>query len=113
MRKPLFTALIAIAFTLPLSCALAAPQHGGDHGQGGGHTPPSMPHMNNDAHGDAVATTAHSAKANHTNVGKAVSPVARSKNRGHGWGHGKHHGKSHHNTHHKRHTHRSHHHKQR
>ncbi|KZC42147.1 MULTISPECIES: hypothetical protein [Rhodanobacter] len=91
MTKTITAALIAAAFALPLSYALAAPQHGG------GHTPPSPPSasMNHDAHGDAVSTAAHEAKADDTNVGKAVSQVANDKNEG------KHEAKGHAKTHHK------------
>ncbi|GAB3780449.1 hypothetical protein [Dyella agri] len=91
MTKTITAVLIATAFALPASYALAAPQH-----NGGGHTPPgqsSMP-MNHDAHGDAVSGTAHMAKMDDTHVGKAVSPVANSKNKG------KHGAKGHAKTHH-------------
>jgi len=100
MTKTITAALIAAAFALPLSFAIAAPQHGA-----GGHTPPSSPSMpmnsmptNQDAHGDAVSNTAHMAKANDTNVGKAVSPVASDKNKGEhkAMGHTKTHAKTHH-----------------
>lgn len=90
MTKILTAALIATAFALPASYALAAPQH-----NGGGHTPPgqsSMP-MNQDMHGDAASSAAHMAKTDDTNVGKAVSPVANSKNKG------KHEAKGHAKTH--------------
>lgn len=89
MTKPLTAVLIAAAFALPASYALAAPQHAG------GHTPPgqsSMP-MNQDAHGDMVSGTAHTAKADDANVGKTVSPVANAKNKG------KHEAKGHAKTH--------------
>lgn len=78
MTKTIAATLIAAALALPASYALAAPQHGG------GHTPPSMPamHMNHDAHGDMVSNTAHTAKADDAKVGKTVSPVANSKNKG-------------------------------
>ncbi|MEY2168473.1 MULTISPECIES: hypothetical protein [unclassified Rhodanobacter] len=78
MTKIVTAALIAAAFALPISYATAAPQHAG------GHTPPShasMP-MNQDAHGDAVSDAAHTAKADDSNVGKTVSPVANDKNKG-------------------------------
>ena len=77
MTKIVTAALITAAFALPFSYALAAPQHAG------GHTPPgqSMP-MNHDAHGDAVSDAAHTAKADDSNVGKTVSPVANDKNKG-------------------------------
>src|SRR6185312_16681188 len=77
MTKIVTAALIAAAFALPISYATAAPQHAG------GHTPPShasMP-MNQDAHGDAVSDAAHTAKANDSNVGKTVGPVANDKNK--------------------------------
>ncbi|MCW0201637.1 hypothetical protein [Rhodanobacter thiooxydans] len=79
MTKTINAVLIAAAFVLPISFAIAAPQHGA-----GGHTPPSAPsmHMNQDAHGDAVSDAAHMAKADDANVGKTVSPVANSKNKG-------------------------------
>ena len=93
MTKTITAALIAAAFALPATYALAAPQHAG------GHTPPgqsSMP-MNQDSHGDAVSGAAHMAKTDDTNVGKAVSPVANDKNKGKhtakGKGHTKTHGK--------------------
>lgn len=91
MTKTITAVLIATAFALPISFAVAAPQHGG-----GGHTPPSAPSMpmNQDAHGDAVPNAAHMAKADDTNVGKAVSPVASSKNKG------EHKAKGHSKTHH-------------
>lgn len=91
MRKSITITLIAAAFSLPLSYALAAPQHGGGHGQSGGHMPPSMPHMNNDAHGDAVSTAAHNkaTDADDKNHGQAVNEVANDKNKGHK--HHKHH----------------------
>lgn len=90
MTKTTAAALIAAAFALPATYALAAPQHAG------GHTPPSHPSMpmNQDAHGDAVSDTAHMAKTDDTNVGKAVSPVASDKNKG------KHEAKGHAKTHH-------------
>jgi len=95
MTKTITAALIAAAFALPLSFAIAAPQHGA-----GGHAPPSPPStpMNQDAHGDAVSNTAHMAKADDTNVGKAVSPVASDKNKGEhkAMGHTKTHAKTHH-----------------
>lgn len=78
MTKTVTAVLIAAAFALPISFAVAAPQHGG------GHTAPSAPsmHMNQDAHGDAVSDAAHTAKADDANVGKTVSPIANSKNKG-------------------------------
>lgn len=79
MRKPLAAALVVATFSLPFSYALAAPQHGGGHAPA---TPP-MTHENHDAHGDAVSTAAHAAKSEDANVGKAVSPVASDKNKGH------------------------------
>jgi len=75
MTKTITAALIAAAFALPATYALAAPQHAG------GHAPASMP-MNQDAHGDAVSNAAQMAKTDDTNVGKAVSPVANDKNKG-------------------------------
>lgn len=81
MTKTITAVLITAAFALPASYALAAPQHAG------GHTPPtppgqsSMP-MNQDAHGDMVSDTAHTAKADDATVGKTVSPVANAKNKG-------------------------------
>lgn len=95
MTKTITAVLIAAAFALPISFAIAAPQHGA----GGGHTPPSAPStpMNHDAHGDAVSNAAHTAKADDTNVGKAVSPVASDKNQG------KHEAKGHSKTHHHHH----------
>ncbi len=77
MTKTITAVLIAAAFALPISFAVAAPQHGA-----GGHTPPSAPstHMNQDMHGDAVSDAAKAAKADDTNVGKAVSQVASDKN---------------------------------
>lgn len=91
MTKIATATLIAAAFALPFSYAFAAPQHAG-----GGHTPPgqSMP-MNHDAHGDAVSDAAHMAKADDSNVGKTVSPVANDKNKG------KHEAKGHGKKHHK------------
>lgn len=91
MTKTFTAALIATAFALPVSFALAAPQHGGGHAPA---NPPSSMSMNHDAHGDAVSTAAHEAKADDTNVGKAVSPVANSKNQG------EHKAKGHAKTHH-------------
>lgn len=90
MTKTITAALIVAAFALPVSYALAAPQHGG------GHAPPSPPSMsmNHDMHGDAVSTAAPTAKADDTNVGKAVSPVASDKNQG------QHKAKGHARTHH-------------
>lgn len=90
MTKTFTAVLIAAAFALPASYALAAPQHAG------GHTPPShssMP-MNQDAHGDMVSDTAHTAKTDDADVGKTVSPVANAKNKG------KHEAKGHAKTHH-------------
>jgi hypothetical protein len=90
MTKTITAALIAAAFALPISFAVAAPQHGG------GHTPPSAPSMpmSQDAHGDAVSDAAHTAKADDANVGKTVSPIASSKNQG------EHKAKGHAKTHH-------------
>ena len=86
MRKLLTTALLSIAFTLPVSYAFAAPQHGGGH-------QPHMPSMNHDAHGDAVSTAAHAktADAEDKNHGKAVSETANDKSKGHEKSHGHHH----------------------
>ncbi|HKR77013.1 MAG TPA: hypothetical protein VJR95_10120 [Rhodanobacter sp.] len=91
MTKTITATLIAAAFALPATYALAAPQHAG-----GGHTPPSqssMP-MNQDAHGDAVSSAAQTARTDDTNVGKTVSPIANDKNKG------KHEAKGHTKTHH-------------
>ncbi|MBD8900507.1 hypothetical protein [Rhodanobacter sp. DHG33] len=96
MTKTIAAALIASVFALPVSYALAAPQHSGGHAPSDHSSMPmSSMHMNQDMHGDAVSGTAHMAKANGTKVGKTVSPVASSKNKG------KHEAKGHAKTHHK------------
>jgi hypothetical protein len=94
MTKTLSAALIAVAFALPATYALAAPQHAGGHAPAS-HPSMSMP-MNQDAHGDAVSDAAHMAKTDDTNVGKAVSPVANDKNKGKHMAKGKGHAKTHH-----------------
>ena len=92
MRKTITVVLIAAVSALPLSYALAAPQHAGGH-------EPHMPSMNHDSHGDAVSAGAHSKTldSDDKNHGQAVSEVANDKNKGHHSGDTKgHHGHHHH-----------------